>query len=80
MAYFHLRDKYEHMRNAALISTSEDFINQVGSESASSGEPYKVRCNGGQPVTSRQWLNDELARFRLSAPSETEQSRLIKPR
>ena len=33
-------------------------------ESSLSGQPYKVRCNGGAEVASRQWLHDELARFR----------------
>lgn len=65
MAHFHLRDKYEQIRNTAQIATAEDFISQIASDSADSGQPYKVRCNGDSSVTSSQWLGTELARFRI---------------
>ena len=65
MAHFHLRDKYEQMQAEVLISSTEEFIRSVASESADSGQPYQVRCDGAPLVTSGQWLGAELARFRL---------------
>lgn len=65
MARYHLRDKYEQIRNATQIGTAEDFIKEVASDSDADGQPYKVRCNGDQPVDSSQWLGAELARFRV---------------
>lgn len=63
-AHFHLHDKYQQMRSETLISSAEDFIRTVASESAESGKPYMVRCAGAPLVTSGQWLGTELARFR----------------
>jgi hypothetical protein len=60
----HLRDKYKYLVANNLINTGEDFIERAATQSSLSGKPYEVRCNGGAPVTSSQWLRDELARFR----------------
>jgi hypothetical protein len=63
-AQTHLRDKYKYLVANNLINTTEDFIERAATQSSFSGKPYEVRCNGGAPVTSSQWLRDELARFR----------------
>jgi len=63
-AQVHLRDKYKYLMAINLINTTEDFIERAATESSFSGQPYEVRCNGGAPVTSKQWLRDELLRFR----------------
>lgn len=63
-AQAHLRDKYKYLAAKNLLNTTEDFIAQAATESSFSGKPYGVRCNGGATVTSKQWLSDELARFR----------------
>ena len=63
-AQAHLRDKYKWLVARNLINTTEDFIRRAASESSFSGRPYEVRCNSGTLVTSKQWLGDELARFR----------------
>jgi Family of unknown function (DUF5329) len=60
----HLRDKYKYFVARNLIYTTEEFIERAATESSLSGQPYEVRCNGGAPVTSNQWLRVELARFR----------------
>ena len=60
----HLRDKYMYLVARNRINTTEDFIEMAATKSSLSGQPYKVRCNGGATVTSNQWLRDELARFR----------------
>ena len=63
-AQAHLRDKYKNLVAMNQINTTEDFIERAATESSLSGQPYKLRCNGGAPVPSNQWLRDELARFR----------------
>lgn len=63
-AYSHLRDKYERMRSLNVIDTTEDFIEKVATGSEDGGPPYRVRCNGGNAVTSSQWLREEMVRFR----------------
>ena len=60
----HLRDKYKYLVARNLVNTTEQFIDRAATESSFSGQPYQVRCNGGAAVASKQWLNDELARFR----------------
>jgi hypothetical protein len=63
-AQAHLRDKYKYVVTGNLVNTTEQFIDRAATESSLSGQPYKVRCNGGTEVASKQWLRDELARFR----------------
>ena len=63
-AQAHLRDKYKYLAARNLFNTTEDFIEMAATKSSFSGQPYKVRCNGGATVTSNQWLRDVLARFR----------------
>lgn len=63
-AQAHLRDKYKYLTARSLIDTTEDFIDKAGTKSSFSGQAYRVRCNGGPAVTSRQWLRDELVQFR----------------
>jgi hypothetical protein len=60
----HLREKYEFLSLRNMVSTAEQFIDRAGTESSFSGLPYEVRCAGSAVITSRQWLTDELTRFR----------------
>ncbi len=63
-AQVHLRDKYKYLLARNLINTTEDFIERAATESSFSGQPYQVRCNGGETVASSRWLHDELVRLR----------------
>jgi hypothetical protein len=63
-AQTHLRDKYKYLVAGNLVNTAEQFIEKAATESSFSGQAYAVRCNGGATMTSKQWLRDELARFR----------------
>jgi hypothetical protein len=63
-AQAHLRDKYKYLVTGNQIITTEDFIEKAATKSSFTGEPYKVRCNGGATVTSNQWLRAELAQLR----------------
>ena len=68
-AQAHLRDKYELLAKGDRISTAEDFIEQAATKSSLSGQAYKVRCGGGEPVTTTQWLRAALAALRKDAPA-----------
>ena len=63
-AQAHLRKKYAYLSALNMVKTADDFIEKAASESSFSGKAYQVRCHGGAAVTSRKWLNDELAHFR----------------
>jgi len=60
----HLQSKLEMLSASGRIITAEDFIESAGTRSSLSGRPYQVRCSGGEPITSSQWLRTELERFR----------------
>jgi Family of unknown function (DUF5329) len=63
-AQAHLRFKYEALAAADRILTAEDFIDKAATKSAVSGQPYKVRCSGGEPDTTSEWLRGALTRCR----------------
>jgi hypothetical protein len=53
----HINKKYQHFK--ADISSMSDFINLSASKSLISGKPYYVRCGGGDPELSSEWLSME---------------------
>ncbi|HEY7787341.1 MAG TPA: DUF5329 domain-containing protein [Casimicrobiaceae bacterium] len=57
----HLAGKYAFV--GSRISTAEDFIKYLATQSSMSGEPYHVRC-GKTELLSGAWLTDELNRYR----------------
>ena len=65
-AQAHIRDKYKYLAARNQINSAEEFIEKAATKSSLSGEAYEVRCNGGLPLTSNQWLRDELVRLRTS--------------
>lgn len=60
----HLREKYTYMMARTQIADTEYFIEKAASKSSLSGKEYAVKCNGGEPVSSSQWLREELERLR----------------
>ncbi|MEM7009549.1 MAG: DUF5329 family protein [Thermodesulfobacteriota bacterium] len=58
----HIKRKYKHFRDQ--ISTTEEFIEYSGTKSTISGKDYLVYCDSEQPVTSKDWLMEELVLFR----------------
>lgn len=60
----HLQQKYDYLLKRDLVARSEDFIRLAATGSSMSGKPYQVRCKGGEPVPSADWLGEELARYR----------------
>ncbi len=63
-AQAHIRDKYQYLVVRDQIDTTEHFIERAATRSSLSGETYKVRCHGGETMTTGLWLQEELARFR----------------
>ncbi|ALK95979.1 hypothetical protein AB595_09315 [Massilia sp. WF1] len=60
----HLQDKYDYLQRRHLVPDTRAFIERAASESSFSHKPYHVRCANGQEITSAQWLNAELERYR----------------
>lgn len=58
----HIKRKYNHFRDK--ITTTEEFIEYPGTKSTISGNFYLVYCDESNPVESRDWLLEELTRFR----------------
>ena len=61
-AYAHVNRKYEYFREK--ITSTEMFIEYAATKSTMSGEYYRVYCPDDPPVRTRDWLLEELRRFR----------------
>jgi hypothetical protein len=67
----HLQSKYEMLAGSSGINSAEDFIDKAATSSSLSGRAYQVRCGGGEPIASSQWLRGALSRYRShDAPRE----------
>jgi hypothetical protein len=63
-AQAHLRAKYDVLAASDQIKTAEDFIEKAASKSSLSGLPYQIRCGGGAAITTKQWFDAALVRYR----------------
>jgi|APFre7841882630_1041343.scaffolds.fasta_scaffold01339_6 hypothetical protein len=63
-AQAHLRAKYNVLAANDQIKTAEDFIDKAASKSSLSGLPYQIRCGGGAAMTTKQWFDAALVRYR----------------
>ena len=63
-AQAHLRAKYDVLAASDQIKTAEDFIEKAASKSSLSGLPYQIRCGGGAAMTTKQWFDAALVRYR----------------
>ena len=66
----HLEKKYRYLLDRGLVNTTEDFMDRAATASSMSGEPYQVKCDRGEPISSAEWLTTELQRLR-KAPAAT---------
>ena len=66
-ARVHLEKKYRYLSDRELVNTTEDFIDRVATASSMSGEPYQVKCDGHEPISSADWLTKELQRLQKSS-------------
>ncbi len=63
-----LQKKRDYMLLWGEIPNTEYFIDEAATRSSISGDAYHVRCLGMQQQESRQWLKEELSRFRKAKP------------
>jgi len=63
----HLRMKYG--RGKRYASTTEDFIENLASQSSMSKEPYFIACNGDEKMESGTWLMRLLLEHRATEQS-----------
>lgn len=61
-AYKHIQRKYKYAK--PYISTTEQFIEFTATKSTVSGKEYLVYCASEEPITSKQWLLEELQNYR----------------
>jgi hypothetical protein len=61
-AVAHIQKKYDYFKDD--ITTAEQFIEYSASKSTVSGKYYLVRCGESQPLRTRDWLLNELKRYR----------------
>ena len=61
-AVSHIKKKYEYFRNK--ITTTEEFIEYTATKSTISGKDYLVRCGDGETFKTKEWLLNELERYR----------------
>lgn len=68
----HLSDKYQYLVARDQVDTTEEFIERAATKSSITGIPYRIRCEGGEPIDSNRWLLDALATHRqaISAPPD----------
>jgi hypothetical protein len=64
----HLQEKYDYLQRRDLVPDVHAFIERAATQSSLSGKPYHVRCGDQPAITSAQWLNGELARYRGAQP------------
>lgn len=72
-AQAHLREKYQFLVKTDRIHSAEDFIELAATKSSLSGEPYRVRCGGGEPATANQWLHAALVALRTPGAGVVQQ-------
>ena len=61
-AVSHIERKYDYFRDN--ISTTEEFIEYSASKSTMSGKYYLVKCDSSEVVKTKEWLLNELKRYR----------------
>jgi len=63
----HLGYKLVEVEMKQPIRSASEFIDAVATRSSISGEPYRVRCPGAEPVPSATWFQQTLERYRQTA-------------
>ncbi|MCK5666488.1 MAG: DUF5329 family protein, partial [Thiotrichaceae bacterium] len=63
----HIKKKYNYYRDD--IRTTEQFIEYSATKSTMSGKYYLVKCGSQNPVKTRDWLLQELKKYRVKQSS-----------
>ena len=67
-----LRNKRE--LNENLFATTEEFITKIASASATTGEPYLVRCRGQEETEVSEWFTVLLEQFRTASKQDEDEA------
>lgn len=71
-AQAHLIRKLEYIeKRRETLASTEQFIEAAASKSSFTGKPYRVKCDGGAALPSRDWLNRELKALRSAGLTPT---------
>jgi len=62
-AVSHIKKKYHYYQDD--IKSAEDFIKHSATKSSMSGQYYKIHCNNKDPIKSKDWLLEALAKYRM---------------
>ena len=65
----HIKTKYDYFM--VNIKTPEEFIEKAASKSVLGGQPYWVRCGDHLPISSAEWLTQELFNYRKALSHST---------
>ncbi|MDG1026527.1 MAG: DUF5329 family protein [Gammaproteobacteria bacterium] len=68
----HLRNKRK--LNENLFATTEEFITKIASASATTGEPYLVRCRGQEETEVSEWFTALLEQFRTASKQDEDEA------
>ena len=66
-AVSHIKKKYAYFKDK--IQTTEQFIELSATKSTLSGKYYMVQCGDGKQLRTRDWLLNELEKYRDNANS-----------
>jgi hypothetical protein len=66
----HVSSKFDYLAARHRVQTAEDFIRLAASKSSISGRSYEVRCGDCSSITTGDWLNTVLARYRAVVAGE----------
>lgn len=67
----HLQRKAKYLEDRGMVESAEQFIELAASGSSVTGRPYLVKCGGGSPVKSAEWLLLQLRGMRSNGrPSD----------
>ena len=64
----HLGRKLVEVEKKQPIRNASEFIDAIATRSSISGEPYRVRCPGAEPLPSATWFRQTLEQYRQTAP------------
>jgi hypothetical protein len=70
-AEHHLRGKFDYLVKKGWIHNTEEFLDNAATKSSFTGEPYRVRCPGGQAQSSAEWLRSRIAEMRVAKQDKT---------
>lgn len=60
----HINTKYQYVLKKGRIGSTEDFIKYAAARSSITGREYKVQCDGGELISSTDWLTAKLQHIR----------------